>query len=159
MPVYATKQVQGALKREFPYVFSDFKYPGIPKVELIEIEGNEVIKIGEMNITPIEVMHYKLPVTAFRVGGLSYITDANYISDDQRELIKGSDIIVINALRRENHISHFNLNQALEFIAEMNPRKAYLTHISHHMGLHKDVQKELPENVEIAYDGLKIDFG
>jgi phosphoribosyl 1,2-cyclic phosphate phosphodiesterase len=157
MEVYATDNVQEALKREFAYVFSGFKYPGIPKVNLNNIT-DEHIKIGEMEIVPINVLHYKLPVKAFRVGGLTYITDANYISEVEKEKIKGSDIIVINALRKTEHISHFTLEQALAFIKEMNPKKAYLTHISHLMGKHDTVSAELPENVEIAFDGLKIDF-
>jgi len=157
MEIYATESVQEALKREFYYVFSGFKYPGIPKVNLNDISDDH-IKIGSMDIIPIDVLHYKLPVKAFRVGGLTYITDANYISESEKEKIKGSDVIVINALRRTDHISHFNLDQALAFIKEMNPKKAYLTHISHLMGKHNEVSKELPANVEIAYDGLKIDF-
>lgn len=157
MEVYATLQVQEALKREFAYVFSGFTYPGIPKVNLNEI-SNKIIKIGGMEILPIKVMHHNLPVTAFRVAGLTYITDANHIDDLEKEKIIGSDIIVINALRKEDHVSHFNLAQALAFIDEMNPKKAYLTHISHYLGLHEEVSKELPSNVEIAYDGLNISF-
>lgn len=157
MDIYASPRVQDALKREYAYVFSDLSYPGIPQVNLHTIE-DESIHLHGVDFIPINVMHYKLPVKAFRVEGLTYITDANYIAPEELEKIRGSEVIVLNALRREQHISHFNLDEALELIAYLNPNKAYLTHISHLMGLHKDVSKELPINVEIAYDGLSFDF-
>lgn len=155
MPIYATKQVQEGLKREFHYVFSDIKYPGVPQVVLNDIDSKPFELFGK-TIIPIEVMHYKLPVTAFRINNFTYITDANYISDQEKEKIKGTEILVINALRREEHISHFTLAQALELIEEIKPKKAYLTHISHLLGSHKDVSLELPENVFMTFDGLKI---
>ena len=157
MEVYATPRVQEALKREFSYVFADLTYPGIPRINLNTI-SNEHITIADAEIIPINVMHYKLPVKAFRVGGLTYITDANYVDGSEKEKIKGSDILIINALRKEKHISHFTLEEALEFIKEINPKQAYLTHISHLLGLHEEVSLELPDNVAIAHDGLKISF-
>jgi len=156
MPIYATNQVQIGLKKEFHYIFADFKYPGIPKVELNTIHNFKTFELFNKTITPIEVMHYKLPVTAYRIDNFSYVTDANFISDSEKEKLKGTEILVINALRKEDHISHFTLQQALDLIAEIKPKQAYLTHISHLLGLHDEVSLELPENVNIAYDGLVI---
>jgi len=155
MPIYATQMVQEALKREFHYVFAAYQYPGIPKVELHTID-KDPFDVQGIEFIPIEVMHYKLPVKAFRVGDFCYITDAKTIAKEEKEKIKGSKVIVVNALRKEEHISHFNLEQALDFIAEMKPERAYLTHISHLMGKHEDVERLLPEGVKIAYDGLTI---
>jgi phosphoribosyl 1,2-cyclic phosphate phosphodiesterase len=155
MEVYASARVQEAIRREYPYIFSDFKYPGIPEINLHLIE-NKLFNIEGVDILPLEVMHYKLPVFGFRVGGFSYVTDANYISDIEKEKIKNSDVLVLNALRRETHISHFTLEEAIQLVDELKPKKAYFTHISHQLGLHKDVSKELPANIELAYDGLKI---
>jgi phosphoribosyl 1,2-cyclic phosphate phosphodiesterase len=157
MEVYASANVQDAIKREFAYIFSDFKYPGIPEINLHLLE-NKTFSIEGIEIIPIEVMHYKLPVFGFRIGDFSYITDANYISDLEKEKIKNSKILVLNALRREPHISHFTLDQAIELVNELKPEKAYFTHISHQLGLHADVEKELPENIELAFDGLKINI-
>lgn len=154
--IYATLRVQEALVREFPYVFHDFKYPGVPEINLHTIDEHP-FTIEGLQFIPIEVLHYKLPVTAFRIHDFTYITDANFISDKEKEKIKGSEVLVINALRREKHVSHFTLEEALDIISELKPRKAYLTHISHQLGKHSDVQKELPENVFLAYDGLKIE--
>jgi len=156
MPIYATHQVQIGLKKEFHYIFADFKYPGIPKVELNTIHNFKSFELFNKTITPIEVMHYKLPVTAYRIDNFSYVTDANFISDSEKEKLKGTEILVVNALRKEEHISHFTLQQALDLIAEIKPKRAYLTHISHLLGLHDEVSLELPENVSIAYDGLVI---
>jgi phosphoribosyl 1,2-cyclic phosphate phosphodiesterase len=157
MEVYASANVQDAIKREFAYIFSDFKYPGIPEINLHLLE-NKTFSIEGIEIIPIEVMHYKLPVFGFRIGDFSYITDANYISDLEKEKIKNSKILVLNALRREPHISHFTLDQAIELVNELKPEKAYFTHISHQLGLHADVEKELPKNIELAFDGLKINI-
>lgn len=157
MPVYATERVQEALKREFAYIFADEKYPGIPEVDLYTVR-NEPFTIKEITFTPIEVMHYKLPVKAYRIKDFTYITDANFISKEEKEKIKGSKSIVINALRREEHISHYTLDEAVNLLKELKPEKAYLTHISHQMGLHDTVSKELPDFIEIAYDGLEIEI-
>lgn len=157
MQVYASIKVQEALKREFFYVFSGKKYPGIPKIELNTIAENP-FTIGNITLKPIEVMHHKLPVKAFRIKDFSYITDANYISAEELEKVKGSKIIVINALRMEEHISHFTFGQAVELIKDLNPEIAYFTHISHQLGRHKEVEKMLPANIRCAYDGLKIEF-
>lgn len=157
MPVYATERVQQAIKREFAYIFSDDKYPGIPEIDLFTIE-DKPIKIKDIELLPIDVVHYRMPVKAYRINDFTYITDANYISEEEKEKIKGSKIIVVNALRRAEHPSHFTFQQAIDLMIELKPEKAYFTHISHQLGLHEDVSKELPSFIELAYDGLQIDI-
>ena len=153
--IYAEPRVQEAVKRIFHYVFANFKYPGIPSMKLHTIE-KRVFSIDGVRFIPIRCYHHKLPVLGFRVGDLTYITDTNFIPPDEMEKIKGSRFLIINALRKEKHISHFNLEEAVEIIKQVQPEKAYLTHLSHAFGKHDDIQKELPENVFVGYDGLKI---
>ncbi len=153
--VYASDRVQDAIRREFAYIFSDTKYPGIPEIELHTIH-NKPFEIKGIPIIPIEVLHYKLSVFAFRFGDFVYITDANAISQQEKKKIVGCKILVINALRRQAHVSHFTLQEALDLIAELKPEKAYLTHISHQLGKHSNIEKELPSGVFQAYDGLQI---
>lgn len=150
--IFATKQVQEALKREFSYIFSGSKYPGLPEINLVSIT-NQRFSIGDIEVQPIPVMHHRLPVLGFRINDFVYVTDANYISDASKALMLNADIIVLNALRHESHISHYTLQQAIDLIYELKPKKAYLTHISHQMGLYDDVIKELPDNIYLAYDG------
>lgn len=156
MKVYATQQVQQALKREFAYAFADTKYPGVPEITLEEIDAEKPFTINGVTLIPILVYHYKLPVLGFRIGDFTYITDANFIPEQEKEKIKGSKIIAINALRRQAHISHFTLQEAIALMEELKPEKAYFTHISHQLGKHKEVSKELPDYIQLAYDGLKI---
>ncbi|MBC7745266.1 MAG: MBL fold metallo-hydrolase [Flavobacterium sp.] len=153
--VYAHPRVQEALKREFSYIFSHYTYPGIPRVILNDIGENE-FKVKGINFIPIEVMHFKLPVLGFRVKDFTYITDAKTITEQEGLKIKGSKILVINALQRENHISHLTLDEALNFAEKMGVEKTYFTHISHRLGKHENVSKELPANVMLAYDGLVL---
>jgi phosphoribosyl 1,2-cyclic phosphate phosphodiesterase len=157
MPVYATERVQQALKREFAYIFAEEKYPGIPEIDLHTIT-NALFSVNDITLIPIDVLHYKMPVKAFRINDFSYITDANFISEEEKQKIKGSKIIVVNALRKEEHISHYTFNQAIDLINELKPEKAYFTHISHQLGLHNEVSKELPSFIELAYDGLVIEI-
>jgi phosphoribosyl 1,2-cyclic phosphate phosphodiesterase len=157
MDVYASDRVQEAIRREFAYIFSDFKYPGIPEINL-HLLKNEITIIHGVKFIPIEVMHYKLPVFGFRVGDFTYITDANYISEKEKEKIKGSKVLVLNALRKEEHISHFTLEQAIELVRELKPETAYFTHISHQLGLHAEIEKELPKNIHLAFDGLTLNL-
>ena len=157
MPIYATQRVQNALKREFAYIFSDDKYPGIPEVDLFTVT-NEPITIKDITLLPIDVVHFKMPVKAYRINNFTYITDANYISDSEKEKIKGSEIIVVNALRKEPHLSHFTFEEAINLMKELKPKKAYFTHISHQLGLHNQVSEELPSFIELAYDGLQIEI-
>lgn len=157
MEIYAEERVQHAIKRIFNYVFADHKYPGIPKMHLMKVDGSPFV-IEQIKIIPIRCFHHKLPVYGYRIGDLTYITDTNSIPDKELDKILGSRILVINALRKEPHISHFNLGEALQVIERVKPEKAYLTHVSHGFGKHVDIEKELPENVFMAYDGLKLEF-
>lgn len=155
--VYASEQVQHALRREFHYIFTDFKYPGIPEINLHTISNDNVFKVGSLSVTPVEVMHYKLPVLGFRVGDFTYITDANYITEVEKMKIRGSKVLVLNALRKEKHISHYTLDEAIALVKELEIPEAYFTHISHQLGLHHLVESGLPEGIHLAYDGLEID--
>jgi phosphoribosyl 1,2-cyclic phosphate phosphodiesterase len=153
--IYAEKCVQNAIKRIFDYVFADYKYPGIPKMKLHLIENNP-FEIDKIQFTPIRCYHHKLPVYGFRIGDLTYITDTNSIPEEELEKIKGTRVLIINALRKKKHISHFNLEEALEIVKRIQPEKTYLTHLSHDFGLHAEIENELPANVFVGYDGLKI---
>jgi len=157
MDVYATAEVQQAIFREFSYIFSSVRYPGIPRINLIEIQ-NKPFCIGVTEWLPVEVMHYKLPVMAFRIGDFSYITDAKTIEASEKLKLKGTKILVLNALQRESHISHLTLDEALELAAEVGAKETYLTHISHRLGRHEDIQKILPPGVFLAYDGLNLEL-
>lgn len=156
--VYAHKRVQNALKNEFHYIFSEAKYPGIPRLELHEIKDNETFYVSGIHIIPILVMHFQLPVYGFRIGDFSYITDAKTISEPERDKIRGSKVLVINALQKENHISHLTFDEALLLAKEIGAEKTYLTHISHRLGTHKEISEELPDGVYLAYDGLELLF-
>lgn len=157
MPVYAVKRVLDRLKEEFSYVFADHKYPGVPTVEVHELNGNS-FSVQDIQLTPIEVMHHKLPVLGFRINDLAYITDAKTISSSEKVKLRDLDILIINALQVKEHISHFTLSEAIDLVAELAPKKAYFTHISHYLGLHKEVEQKLPDNVSLAYDGLVLNF-
>lgn len=155
MPVFASQRVQQALKREFHYIFANEKYPGIPEVDLYDVE-NETFSIGDLVIEPINVMHYKLPVKAYRVRDFAYVTDANFISEAEKQKLRNLNVLVLNSLRKEAHISHFKFDEAVALVKELKPRKAYFTHISHQLGLHTEVNAELPSNIELAFDGLQL---
>jgi len=156
--IYAHKRVQEALKKEFHYIFSGNNYPGIPRLKLNTIEDGQPFQAAGIDIIPISVMHFQLPVFGFRIGNFTYITDANAITAAEKSKIKGSDILVINALQKEKHISHFTLEEALELAAEIGANKTYLTHISHHLGTHAEVSEQLPEGVFLAYDELNFEL-
>lgn len=154
MPIFGNDLVIEQVKREFHYVFEN-RYPGIPKLEIHRIDKDPFF-VKDLEIIPIEVLHHKLPVLGFRIQDITYITDANTIPKGELKKIKGSKVLVLNALQKNDHISHFTLDEALEVIEIIKPEKAYLTHISHNMGLHDEVSKELPSSVYLAYDGLSI---
>jgi phosphoribosyl 1,2-cyclic phosphate phosphodiesterase len=156
MDVYATPRVQEALKREFAYIFAEFKYPGIPQLNLHTI-GNEPFNIGKVALRPIEVMHYRLPVLGFRINDFTYLTDAKTIAPAEVEKIKGTKVLVINALQKQPHLSHFTLQEAIAFARQIGAQTTYFTHISHRLGKHADVSAELPAGIQLAYDGLKIE--
>jgi phosphoribosyl 1,2-cyclic phosphate phosphodiesterase len=155
IPVYADTRVQKALQREYPYIFAEEKYPGIPQITIHTID-NEPFSVEGIGFTPIEVLHYKLPVKGFRIKDFTYITDAKTIADIEKEKIKGSKTLVINALQKQTHISHFTLAEAIAFAQEIGAEKTYFTHISHRLGKHADISKDLPLNIELAYDGLRL---
>ena len=156
IPVYAHKRVLASLRKRFDYIFAtEDKYPGAPSVREVEIE-NKAFKVDDITVLPINVMHNRVQVFGYRIGNFAYITDAKTIAEEEMKKLKGLDVLVINALREEPHHSHFSLQDALDFIGEVKPKRAYLTHISHHMGFHEQVQASLPENVFLAYDNLKI---
>jgi phosphoribosyl 1,2-cyclic phosphate phosphodiesterase len=155
MPIYATKRVETALQREFAYIFSEEKYPGIPEIDLINFD-NEPFYVGDILLSPVNVMHYKLPVKGFRINDFAYVTDANFIPEDEKLKLKNLNVLVLNALRREPHVSHFTFEEAIDLVNELKPKKAYFTHISHQLGLHETVSKELPNNIELAVDGLQL---
>jgi len=156
MNLFASKTVQAAIQKQFYYIFTENKYPGIPQVNFKEIEAGKKFYLGSLAVQPIEVMHLKMAVLGFRINDFTYITDANFINESEIEKIKGTKILVLNALRIQKHISHFSLSEAIAFAQYIGAEKTYFTHISHQLGLHDDVQKILPENMFLAYDGLQI---
>ena len=156
MDIYAEERVMRALNNGFPYVFAEKKYPGIPQVIMHRI-STEPFNIGSMEILPIRMMHYRLPVLGFRIGEFAYLTDGNYISEREKEKLIGVKYLVVNALRRESHISHFTLSEATSLMEELSPRMGFITHISHQMGLSKDLIKELPPYIRPAFDGLVLE--
>jgi len=158
MKVYASASVDSALKREFHYIFSDERYPGIPRINIELIESSPISLTKSLQFIPIQVNHYKMPVLGFRMGDLTYITDAKTIDNKEVEKIKGTKTLIINALHIYPHISHFNLDEALAFIEIIQPDKAYLTHISHLFGKHNEIIQLLPNHVQPAFDGLKLNF-
>lgn len=155
MPIYAEKRVLDQLKTEFHYIFSDNKYPGIPRVHPHEI-WNQPFEVFGLGITPIQVMHYKLPVFGFRIGNFTYITDAKTVAEEEIAKIMGTEVLVINALQHEPHISHFTFQEAIDFANRIKAKHTYFTHINHRLGLHAEVSKLLPEHISLAYDGLEL---
>lgn len=156
--IYATEQVQRTLKKDYDYAFASDRYPGVPRINLLTINHSESFKIGKLEIVPVLGKHYLLPVTGFRFGKMAYLTDFKSIEDQEKDKIKGLDVLVINGLRREKHISHFSVSEAIALGQELNAKQIYLTHISHELGSYELTSKELPENVHLAYDGLKIEI-
>jgi len=153
--IYAEERVQKAVKKEYSYVFAEHQYPGIPKMRLNPI--NEYgFAVNGISLIPLRVFHYRLPVYGFRIGNFAYITDANYIPEETKEKLFGVKYFVINALRKEKHISHFSLREAIDLVREISPRKAFITHISHQMGRHEEVSITLPPGIILAYDGLSF---
>jgi phosphoribosyl 1,2-cyclic phosphate phosphodiesterase len=155
--IYAHARVLEQLQLDYAYIFVGNKYPGLPLVNLQEVD-NQAFMIENVQFQPIQVMHFKLPVLGFRINDFTYITDANFIADEELEKIKGTKILVLNALQKEPHISHFTLQEAIEVAQKIGAEKTYFTHISHKLGLHDEVEKALPENVYLAYDGLRLNI-
>ncbi|MEI7628362.1 MAG: MBL fold metallo-hydrolase [Bacteroidota bacterium] len=155
MDIYANSLTEEAVRRDFHYAFADTKYPGVPELNLITIDESPFI-VGDLPVQPILVYHHKMPVYGFRIGDFTYITDANRIDEEQMDLIRGSKLLVLNALRKEDHISHFTLQQAVDISIELAVPEVYFTHISHQLGKHEEINQELPPHIKLAYDGLQI---
>ncbi len=155
MPVFANEMTQEVVIREFPYAFTDFRYPGVPEIQLNTI-AMEPFMIGDIRVVPVQTWHLKMPVLGFRFGTFTYITDTNRIDEAEKQKIRGSEILVLNALRKERHISHFSLEEAVTLAEELGVGDAYFTHISHQMGKHADVTAELPSGMHLAFDGLEL---
>lgn len=155
MDIYANSLTEEAVRRDFHYAFTDTKYPGVPELNLVTIDESPFV-IGDIPVQPIQVMHHKMPVYGFRFGDFTYITDANRIDDAEKEKIKGSKVLVLNALRKESHVSHFTLEEAVAMAIELEVQQVFFTHISHQLGKQEDINRELPPHIRLAYDGLKI---
>jgi phosphoribosyl 1,2-cyclic phosphate phosphodiesterase len=155
--IYAEERVHKVIQLEYSYVFSDEKYPGIPEMTLHSITS-EPFFIDDIEIIPIRAMHYRLPVLGYRIGNFVYLTDANYIPESEFNKLKNLEYFVLSALRKEQHISHFSLNEAIEVALKVNAKNTFFTHISHLMGFHKEVEKELPSNIYLAYDELSFNL-
>ncbi|MBX2965958.1 MAG: MBL fold metallo-hydrolase [Cyclobacteriaceae bacterium] len=158
MPVYGTTETLNQLKKDFAYIFGPKDYPGLPQISLHEIDETPFI-FRSLHIMPLPVFHFKMPVFGFRIGTFSYITDCNHIPEQTLEKLNGTETLVLNALQHEQHISHFNLEQAIQMVEIIKPKQAYFTHISHKLGLHAEVSKQLPDNIKLAFDGLSLELG
>ena len=156
MNVYLNAEARHAIERDYHYIFEPHQYPGLPEADLHTVEAP--FTAAGVEVIPVKAMHKDLPVLGFRIGTLAYITDANYMAPEEMAKLKGVKVLVINALRREKHFSHYSLPEALEVIETVAPERAYLTHMSHEMGLHAEVSATLPPHVELAYDGLRVEF-
>jgi len=155
--IYADSWTEEAVRRDFYYAFTDTKYPGIPELNMNTITVDPFM-VGDIPVTPVQVWHMKMPVLGFRFGKFTYITDANRIDEQEKEKIRGSRVLVLNALRKQKHISHFTLEEAIELANELKVPEAYFTHISHQLGLHAEIEAELPDHIHLAYDGLRLEF-
>jgi len=159
IPIYAHQRVLRALRKRFGYIFaSENRYPGAPAVKEITVKNDIPFKLGDLHVVPIDVMHNRLQVFRYRFDKFAYLTDVKHIEPEEINKLKDLDVLVVNALRIEAHHSHFNLDEALDFVKKVQPKKAYFTHISHMLGFHEEVEKELPENVFLAYDNLIINI-
>lgn len=158
MDVFADVRTQEVIRREFSYVFEGPDYPGIPELKLHTINGFDPFYINNVMVIPLEVLHYRLPVLGFRIKDFTYITDANFISTESMRKMEGTKVLVLNALRREKHISHFNLPEAVDIASTVNAERTYFTHLSHQMGLHSELANELPQHIQPAYDGLSVEI-
>ena len=155
--IYASKAVQHAIKREFHYAFDAIKYPGVPELNLITID-DVPFQIGTITFVPIRIKHYMLDIYGFRIGDFTYITDAKTIPEEEFSKIYGSKVLVLNALRKEAHVSHFTLDEAVEMMQHFSPEQGYLIHLSHQMGLHQEVEANLPKGIFVAYDKMELRF-
>lgn len=155
--IYCNQRTKDVIYKDYDYAFAEFRYPGVPEMNIHVIDETP-FRIDDIEVIPVTVMHYRLPVSAFRIGNFAYVTDANFISEESMKKLEGVEYMVINALRKEIHLSHFTLNQAIQVVKRLNVKQAYITHIGHQMGLHEQVSLELPKNVKLAYDMLSFEF-
>ena len=159
MDLYCNRVARTAIERDYHYIFAPHEFPGLPEAVIHELTGDEPsFRVGSVEVVPVKAMHKDMPVLGYRIGRLGYVTDANRIEPEELDKLKGVEVLVINALRKKKHFSHFCLPEALEVIETLSPRQAFITHVSHEMGLYADVSKELPPYVQIAYDGLKVEI-
>lgn len=158
MDVYCTVHVENQLRQQFGYIFSEIKYPGVPEINIINIDHTRPFVVGDIEINPIQVMHYKLPVLGFRLNKFTYITDANHISEEEFQKVMGTEVMVLNALHYEDHLSHYTVPQAIEMMKKINPKKGIFIHMSHRLGLHDEEEEKLPSFIQFAYDGLQIEI-
>ncbi len=154
--LYMEAHLEKVIRKRMPYCFTPYGYKGVPNINIKRIDPERTFNIGEVEVTPIRVMHYKLPILGFRIGDFAYLTDVKTIPDSELNKLAGLDVLVLSALRKTEHISHLTVYQALELVDMIRPRVTYLSHISHEMGLYDQVEKELPENVFLAYDGMEV---
>jgi phosphoribosyl 1,2-cyclic phosphate phosphodiesterase len=156
--VYATGDTQDALRREYAYIFENSDYPGIPKIKLNTIAGEQPFYVNGVEVIPVKLLHYKMEVLGFRIRDFTYITDANFIDPKEIEKLKGSKVIVLNALRQQQHVSHYTLDEAVEVAKTVGAEQTYFTHISHQMGLHDEINSKLPQGMELAFDCLTVEL-
>ncbi len=156
MEIFCNREARTAIERDYHYIFAYHEFPGLPEANLHEVSGDEPFEAAGVEVMPVKAMHKDLPILGYRIGKLGYITDANHIEPRELDKLRGVDVLVVNALRKTKHFSHFCLEEALEVIKEVKPNRAYITHVSHEMGLYAEVNGELPEGVQIACDGEKV---
>lgn len=156
MEIFCNREARTAIERDYHYIFAYHEFPGLPEANLHEVSGDEPFEAAGVEVIPVKAMHKDLPILGYRIGKLGYITDANHIEPRELDKLRGVDVLVVNALRKTKHFSHFCLEEALEVIKEVKPNRAYITHVSHEMGLYAEVNEELPEGVQIACDGEKV---
>ena len=158
IPIYATEQVAKIVRKDFDYAFTEQKYPGAPEIDLQIVDPEKPFDVAGFRVTPVSGMHYYLPVTGYRIGNMAYLTDFNHISDEEILKIKNIEVLVVNALRHDKHISHFTVGEAIETAKRIGAHHTYLTHMSHQIGLHEEMSSKLPSNVSYAYDSLVVDI-
>lgn len=156
MDIYLNAEARTAIERDYHYIFARHQYPGLPEAELHTVDNTPFTIAGGVQVLPIMAMHKDLPIHGFRIGPLAYVTDANHIDNAELDKLRDLDVLVINALRQEHHFSHYSLPEAMEVIRQVTPHRAFITHISHEMGLHSQVSTSLPDNIQLAYDNLEI---
>lgn len=155
--IYADSLTEEAVRRDFYYAFTDTKYPGLPELNMNTISTDPFV-VGDIPVLPVQVWHLRMPVLGFRFGKFTYITDANKIEEAEKDKVRGSEVVVLNALRKQKHISHFTLEEAIDLVSELKVPEAYFTHLSHQMGRHQLIESELPDGMHLAYDGLIKQF-